>query len=72
MSLAKNLRMIVPSFAIKLCLLFFLIPFFATAQQKTISGTVKDEAGEPISGVSVTVNKSTKGTSTDLLGKFKI
>ena len=72
MNLAKNLRMIVPSLALKLCLLFFLIPFFASAQQKTISGIVKDEAGEPISGVSVTVNKSTKGTSTDLLGKFKI
>lgn len=39
---------------------------------KSISGTVKDEKGNPISGVSVVVKGTKRGTSTDKEGHFKI
>ena len=41
-------------------------------QQKMITGVVKDENGEPIPGVSVVVKGTTKGTLTDIDGKFSI
>lgn len=39
---------------------------------KTITGTVKDEKGNAISGVSVVVKGTKRGTSTDKEGHFKI
>lgn len=52
-------------------LLFSLITVAAYAQKK-VSGTVTEESGSPIPGVSV-VEKGTKnGTSTDGHGKFTI
>ena len=53
-------------------LFFLLSPFFLSAQQKKITGTVKDEAGEPLPGISVTVAGSKTGTTTDVQGKFTI
>ncbi|MFN5641309.1 MAG: SusC/RagA family TonB-linked outer membrane protein [Sphingobacteriales bacterium] len=50
----------------------FLLPLGLFAQQKTITGTVKDEAGEPLAGISVTVSGSKTGTTTNTLGKFSI
>jgi TonB-linked SusC/RagA family outer membrane protein len=44
----------------------------ASAQQKTVTGTVKDEAGEALSKISVTISGTQTGTTTDGLGKFKI
>lgn len=41
-------------------------------QQKAVSGVVKDESGQPIPGVSVVVKGTTKGTLTDIDGKFQI
>lgn len=41
-------------------------------QQKTVSGVVKDESGQPIPGVSVVIKGTTKGTLTDMDGKFQI
>jgi len=38
----------------------------------TVSGTVTDTKGEPLIGASVTIKGSTKGTSTDINGKFKL
>lgn len=56
-----------------MAVLFLLLsPFFLSAQQKKITGTVKDEAGEPLPGISVTVTGSKTGTTTDGLGKFTI
>ena len=48
------------------------LSFQVSAQQKTIIGTVKDEAGEPLSKISVTISGTKTGTTTDGLGKFKI
>lgn len=42
------------------------------AQDSTVKGTVKDETGMPVPGASVTLNGTTKGTSTDFDGKFEI
>src|SRR5690348_12753557 len=42
------------------------------AQAKVVSGTVKDDAGEPIPGVSVIVKGTSNGTVTDVDGKFSI
>lgn len=46
--------------------------FQASAQQKTVTGTVKDESGEPLSKISVAIAGTKTGTTTDGLGKFKI
>lgn len=40
--------------------------------QKSVTGTVKDKAGEPMIGVSVIVDGTTIGAVTDLDGNFKI
>ncbi|HRZ96870.1 MAG TPA: SusC/RagA family TonB-linked outer membrane protein, partial [Paludibacter sp.] len=42
------------------------------AQQKTISGTVKDSGGEPIIGASIIAKGSGQGTITDFDGKFTL
>ncbi len=42
------------------------------AQKKSISGVVKDAAGEPIIGASIVVVGTTVGTVTDLSGKFTL
>ncbi|MEP6728603.1 MAG: TonB-dependent receptor [Bacteroidota bacterium] len=49
-----------------------LISLFSAAQLKPISGVVSDTAGIPLQGVSVTVQKSKGGTSTDIKGHFTI
>lgn len=41
-------------------------------KKKTVSGTVKDNEGLPLPGVSVIVNKTTIGTITDAEGKFNL
>jgi len=43
-----------------------------SAQQKTITGVVKDENGDPIPGVSVVVKGTTRGALTSIDGKFQI
>ncbi len=64
--------------------LFKDVPFKYTIQGKTISilkkgeafqnisGTVKNAAGEPLAGVTVTVKGTNKATSTDSNGRFSI
>lgn len=44
----------------------------AAAQQREIKGEVVDEVGEPIIGVSVSVEKTSIGTVTDIDGKFTL
>src|SRR5882724_4367527 len=53
-------------------LTFLLISLLSTAQLKTISGVVTDTAGSPLQGVSVIVQKSRVGTSTDANGHFTL
>lgn len=56
----------------KLLLLLLLIPFGAFAQS-TVRGTVRDNTtGEPLAGVSVIVEGTTNGTSTDMDGNYSL
>ena len=64
-------------FARKSFLLFFFSVCLLIAQaQQTIpqtilvSGTIKNEKGEPVEAASVRIRNSTKGTSTDKAGAF--
>lgn len=50
--------------------LFLSAPFAASAAPITVSGTVVDEAGEPVIGATVMVKGTSVGASTDLDGKF--
>ena len=50
-----------------------LIPHLLFAQNKTVSGTVKDNAGVPVANASVTVKGNpTLGTSTNDVGYFSL
>ena len=44
----------------------------ASQQQNSVSGTVKDESGQPLPGVTVLIKGTTSGTSTDGNGTFSI
>jgi TonB-linked SusC/RagA family outer membrane protein len=45
---------------------------FLTAQQKTITGTIKDQKGEPVIGATIIGKGTSIGTASDLDGKFKL
>ena len=51
---------------------FLLLCSLSTFAQKTIHGTVVDKANQPIPGVTVFIESSTKGTITDLDGNFSL
>lgn len=53
-------------------LLVALVTQITFAQERTVSGTVSDNAGLPLPGVSVLVKGSKSGTQTDFDGKFTI
>lgn len=56
-----------------LVMLFFVLGMHVTfAQERTVSGTVSDNAGIPLPGVSVLVKGTKTGTQTDFDGKFAI
>lgn len=48
------------------------IEVVSIAQDKTVTGTVTDSNGEPLIGVSVIVEGTMNGTSTDIDGRFSI
>ena len=50
--------------------LFVLQSTLSLAQNRTVTGVVVDEKDEPIIGANVTVKGTSKGTITDLDGKF--
>lgn len=52
--------------------LIFLISGSTFAQERTITGKVLNEAGEPFPGVNVIVKNTTTGTSTDIDGRFSL
>ena len=54
-------------------LLALLFPFMAMAQNsRTVTGTVVDELGDPMVGVTVMETGTSNGTSTDVDGNFMI
>lgn len=58
------------SWIMTLLLAFFIQTAFA--QEKTVSGTVTDDTGAGLPGVSVVVQGTTRGTQTDFDGKYSI
>ncbi|WP_423997951.1 SusC/RagA family TonB-linked outer membrane protein [Maribacter sp. IgM3_T14_3] len=55
-----------------LTLLLALVVHISFAQQKTVSGTVTDQAGLPLPGVNIVVEGTTTGTQSDFDGNFSI
>jgi TonB-dependent starch-binding outer membrane protein SusC len=45
---------------------------FSVQQQKTVTGTVMDESGEPLPGVTVLVKNTTQGTVTNAKGNYTL
>ena len=59
-------------FTMILTLFMALIVQISFAQQKTVSGTVSDENGLPLTGTTVLVVGTSSGTTTDFDGKYTI
>ena len=53
-------------------LLLILLPAALSAQTKTVTGTVRDEAGMPMQAASVTIKGTTRGTKTTPRGEYSI
>ena len=51
---------------------FLLFSISLSAQTKTVTGTIRDEKGQPLAGASVLIKGSSEGTNTDAAGKFTI
>jgi TonB-linked SusC/RagA family outer membrane protein len=56
----------------KLMLSVLAFSFFTSLRAQTVSGTVSDESGKSLQGVSVSVKGSTGGTTTDAAGKYSV
>lgn len=72
MSQTSCLRGRLVFFPLKLLFLALFLPLTLLAQEKTISGTITDTTGFALFGISVTVQNSKVGTSSDSKGKFTI
>lgn len=71
----KSEKKVCRSAGIRAAMLVMLSFFFAALSanaQSAVTGTVTDQAGEPLIGASVMVPGTTVGTSTDIDGNFKI
>jgi TonB-linked SusC/RagA family outer membrane protein len=55
-----------------LALLLVLIAQISFAQERTVTGTVTDNSGLPLPGVSILVKGTSTGTQTDFDGKFSL
>ncbi len=52
--------------------LVLLLPFWARAQQRTVSGTIRGENSEAIPGANIIVKGTTTGTISDIDGNYSI
>ncbi len=57
---------------IGLPILLLLLSTVAFSQNKTVTGKVKDNSGNPVPEVSVVAKGSTLGTTTDAQGNFSL
>lgn len=55
-----------------LLIFLFALPGLMHAQERTVSGTVKDATGSPLPGVSVMIKGTALGTTTDVDGSYHI
>ncbi|WP_425389605.1 SusC/RagA family TonB-linked outer membrane protein [Ekhidna sp.] len=58
--------------ALLLCFAFIVLASLGAMAQRTISGKVTDESGEPLLGVNVVIKGTTNGTTTDLEGNYRL
>jgi TonB-dependent starch-binding outer membrane protein SusC len=72
MPLTRYLRIKAPLSALLLLVLLLFSPLFSLAQLKTISGTVTDVAGNPVAGITVSIQGTTTATQTNDKGLFSI
>lgn len=56
----------------KMLLTVFFFSYISITNAQTITGTVSDEDGNKLSGISVAVKGTTTGTTTDATGQYKI
>ncbi|MEM9917066.1 MAG: SusC/RagA family TonB-linked outer membrane protein [Bacteroidota bacterium] len=57
---------------LSLVLMMFLFALGTALAQRTISGTITDDAGEPLIGANLLVKGTTTGTVTDIDGKYSL
>lgn len=55
-----------------LCFLSILFAVYAQAQNTVVNGIVNDDTGMPVSGATILLKNTTRGTTTDFDGKFSI
>ena len=55
-----------------LCLFFVFVTVGAWAQQRTVTGTVTNQRGQPLPGVTVVLKGTTDGTVTDVDGNYSL
>ena len=72
MKFAKNYLSKQVILSLAFTFVFILIPSFILAQGGTVTGVVSDEFGAPLPGVSVVVEGTTTGVSTDFDGVYTI
>ncbi|HSC38292.1 MAG TPA: carboxypeptidase regulatory-like domain-containing protein, partial [Chitinophagaceae bacterium] len=53
-------------------LLLYMAPSLLQAQTVTVTGTIKNETGEPLAGVTVSLKGSKTSVQTDVTGKYSI
>ena len=58
-----------PTYLFGFLVVFFTLQIFA---QNTISGTITDEAGDPIPGVTILIVGTAQGTTSDFDGNFSL
>ncbi len=68
----KQLSALLSARGLLAALMLFALPAMAWAQARTVTGTVTDELGEPLIGVSVTIPGQTGGVTTDIDGNYRI
>src|SRR5690606_18802505 len=51
---------------------FFFLVILVNAQEGTVSGTLTDNTGEPLPGVTIVIKGTTNGTITDFDGNYEI
>ncbi len=57
---------------VRLLILLFLLISHLSFSQRTVTGMVRADSGEPLPGVTITIKGTTKGTTSDIDGKYSL
>lgn len=68
----KSIRNCPKKFVWTLVLCWVFVTQFAFAQEKTISGNITDQKGEPLPGVNIVVKGTARGVQSDFYGNYSI